>query len=272
MVEQMEKPGVAVITGAVGGMGSATANVLAGQGWSLILCDLDAGRLESLAGSLAEQGCHVEILAGDVSDPGFPERLGTLLADRPIGAVVHTAGLSPTMGEADRIFDVNYDATERLVGLIRPRMAEGSCAVLIASSAAYDAKSPELDAVIKAIPAGGSSSSLRAMTTNPGAAYSISKRGVHLIVEREAPAFGKRKARIMSISPGIIDTPMGRAEKEAHPIMQTMIDTTPLGRQGTSMEIATVAAFLCSPAASFVSGSDIKVDGGVLAVLHWQDK
>jgi NAD(P)-dependent dehydrogenase (short-subunit alcohol dehydrogenase family) len=71
----------------------------------------------------------------------------------------------------------------------------------------------------------------------------------------------------MSISPGLIDTSMGRAEQKAHPRMDEMLKKTPLGRYGEAREIATVAAFLCSPAASFVSGSDIKVDGGVLAVL-----
>jgi len=269
MTEQNTKSGVAIVTGATGGMGSATARELSAQGWPLILCDLDAGRLEAVAAPLRSGGRQAEILAGDVADPAFPDRLAAILADRPIGAVVHAAGLSPTMAEPDRILAVNYDATARLVELIRPRMAQGSCAVLISSSSAYDATSPEIDTAIKAIGPGGDSSSLLKLASNSGYAYMISKRGVQLIVEQQAPDFGERGARIMSISPGLIDTSMGRQEQKAHPQMEVMLTKTPLKRYGTAEEIATVAAFLCSPAASFVSGSDIKVDGGVLAVLHW---
>jgi NAD(P)-dependent dehydrogenase (short-subunit alcohol dehydrogenase family) len=171
------------------------------------------------------------------------------------------------MGDADQIFTVNYDATAKLVRAIRPRMAAGACAVLIASSSGYAAASPETDALIDAIPLDGDSATLRPGVTNPGHAYSLSKRGVQRMVERQTMAFGEHGARIMSISPGLIDTTMGRAEAQAHPIMQQMRDNTPLGRYGTGDEIASVAAFLCSPDASFVTGSDIKVDGGVLAVM-----
>jgi NAD(P)-dependent dehydrogenase (short-subunit alcohol dehydrogenase family) len=267
MTAQTTKPGLAIVTGAVGGMGSASAARLAAQGWSLIMCDLDAGRLEQAAASL-QSAVQVEILAGNIADASFPDRLIALLGDRPIGAVIHTAGLSPTMGDAAQIFAVNYDATVRLLEVVRPRMAEGACAVLIASSSGYSAVSPEIDAALDAIRPGEDSSSLLKIAPTPGYAYSVSKRGVQRLVERQAMAFGLRKARIMSISPGLIDTSMGRAEAKAHPIMEKMRLNTPLGRYGTAEEIASVAVFLCSPDASFVSGSDIKVDGGVLAVMR----
>jgi NAD(P)-dependent dehydrogenase (short-subunit alcohol dehydrogenase family) len=261
---------VAIVTGAAGGMGSATAAVLAQDGWPLILCDISAERTDAVAAPLRAQGAAVEVLAGDVSDMGFPGALAALLGERPIGAVAHTAGLSPTMGDAERIFSVNYDATSRLVELIRPRMVPGSCAVLIASMSAYEALPAEIEAAIKAIGPDGTADTLIPLVQgNPGFAYMVSKRGVQLIVQQQSPAFGERGARIMSISPGLIDTPMGRQEQQAHPQMDVMLQRTPLGRYGTSEEIATVAAFLCSPAAAFVSGSDIKVDGGVIAAMHW---
>jgi NAD(P)-dependent dehydrogenase (short-subunit alcohol dehydrogenase family) len=261
---------VAIVTGAAGGMGSATAAVLAREGWPLILVDISAERTEAVAAPLRAQGAAVEVLAGDVSARGFIDEFAALLGDRPIGAVVHTAGLSPTMGDAARIFAVNYDATARLVELIRPRMVPGSCAVLISSSSAYESNSPDIEAAIKAIGPGGTSATLLPLVQgNSGYAYMVSKRGVQLIVEQQAPAFGALGARIMSISPGLIDTSMGRQEQKAHPQMDTMLQKTPLGRYGVSEEIATVAAFLVSPAASYVSGSDIKVDGGVIAAMHW---
>ena len=260
--------GVAIVTGAAGGMGSASAARLAAQGWPLILCDISAERLEAVAAPLRATSPQVEILAGSIADPGFPAALLAVLKDRPIGAVIHTAGLSPTMGDAAQILAVNYDATARLVETVRPRMLEGACAVLISSSSAYSAISPQVDAALDAIPLGGDSSSLLAMAPHPGHAYAISKRGVQRMAEQQAKAFGERGARIMSISPGLIDTPMGRAEAQAHPIMQEMREKTPLGRYGVGDEIASVAVFLCSPDASFVTGSDIKVDGGVLAMMR----
>jgi NAD(P)-dependent dehydrogenase (short-subunit alcohol dehydrogenase family) len=261
---------VAIVTGAAGGMGSASAAVLARDGWPLILIDISAERTEAVAAPLRADGLSVEVLAGDVSAPDFIDRLTALLGDRPIGAVVHAAGLSPTMGDAERIFAVNYDATSRLVALIRPRIVAGGCAVLISSSSAYEATDPAIEAAIKAIgPDGTSETLLPLVHGNSGYAYMVSKLGVQLIVQQQATAFGARGARIMSISPGLIDTSMGRQEAQAHPQMDAMLQKTPLGRYGTSEEIATVAAFLVSPAASYVSGSDIKVDGGVIASMHW---
>jgi NAD(P)-dependent dehydrogenase (short-subunit alcohol dehydrogenase family) len=267
MAQSERAAGVAVVTGAAGGMGSATARQMAEQGWPLLLTDLDAGRLEGVAAPLREKGAQVEILAGDVADPGFTGRLLQALGDRPIGAVVHTAGVSPTMAAAERVLEINLDASVRLVDAVRPRMSEGACAVLIASMAGHMAISPEADAAFEApLPPEGSAA-LRHFAPTSAAAYPLSKRGVLALVKRQAAAFGERKARIMSISPGLIDTPMNRSEHQASPMMDQMLGVTPLKREGLADEIASVAAFLCSPGASFVTGSDVRVDGGVMAAL-----
>lgn len=267
MTEQQGERGVAVVTGAAGGMGSAAAEQLQAKGWPLLLCDLNEARLDARARSLRDAGGQVEILAGDLADPAFPARLTAALGERQVGALIHTAGLSPTMGDAARILAVNYDATVRLVEAVRPRMAEGGCAVLISSSSAYMVKSAEVDAALDALKPGEDSSSLVAFAATPQAAYPISKRAVIRLVAREAKAFGERKARIASISPGLIDTEMGRAEKAVSPQMEGLLAATPLGRLGLGEEIASVAVFLCSPAAAYVSGCDIPVDGGMLGAL-----
>jgi NAD(P)-dependent dehydrogenase (short-subunit alcohol dehydrogenase family) len=257
---------VAIVTGATGGIGSACVAKLAEAGWPLILCDINLPRLEERAAPLRAAGHQVEVLAGDMSDPAIMARLGEIVGARQVGAVVHTAGLTPTMASAARIMEVNYDVSARLVELVRPRMAEGGCVVLTASSSAYLVSSPEIDAAITALTS-DDSSSLMPFATTPEMAYPISKRAVIRLVGREAEAFGARNARIVSISPGLIDTAAARKEAEASPQMEMMRQKTPLRRFGLPEEIASVAAFLCSPAASFVSGRDIPVDGGMLIGL-----
>lgn len=253
--------GIAIITGAASGMGEAAARLMRDAGWSLLLCDLDADRLRSRADELGG-----ESLAGDLSDPAWPDTLVAALAGRPIGAVIHCAGLSPTMAEPARVLEVNLAATMRLVAAIQPHMAQGSCAVLFASSAAHMAGTT-MDERINAVTTPEAVASLIDLSPNSGAAYSVSKRGVKLLVERESPAFGRRGARIASISPGIIDTPMGRAEMEQQPIMKVLVEKSPLARPARAEEVAAVAVFLCSPTASFITGTDILVDGGSIATM-----
>src|SRR5206468_324977 len=96
-----------------------------------------------------------------------------------------------------------------------------------------------------------------------GQGYGYAKRGVMRLVAREAVAWGARGARICSISPGIVDTPQGRQEFEQQPAMATMIELTPIKRWAQPEEICNVVAFLLSDEASYMTGCDVVVDGGV---------
>ena len=103
--------------------------------------------------------------------------------------------------------------------------------------------------------------------TDPGIAYAWAKRGVQRLVRREAVALGPLGARICSLSPGMVDTPMGRQEYEQQPMMKILEDMTPLRRVGRADELAAAACFLLSEDAGFVTGVDLLVDGGVCAAV-----
>ena len=105
---------------------------------------------------------------------------------------------------------------------------------------------------------------------NSTIAYEISKRGNALRVQSASVLWGDRGARLNSISPGIILTALAREELagERAPIFQDMIKACAAGRVGTADEVAAVAAFLLGPEAGFITGSDLLMDGGVIAALR----
>lgn len=260
--------GVAVVTGAAGGMGSACARQLAAAGWNrLLLCDVSEERLEAVAVPLRGAGRDVAILAGDVADPAFPANVLGALNGEPIAALIHTAGIAPMRQEPLRILAVNLDATIRLVDAVRDHMAPGSAAVLFASNSSYFPMPPEAAAAFsQPLPEGGAVS-LAHLTPSPEQAYPLSKLGVRALAKREAKAFGMRGVRLVSLSPGAIDTPMTQGAQVSGPLAERMILGSAIGRMGQADEVAAVAGFLCSPEARFVTGVDWLVDGGQTAAM-----
>lgn len=101
----------------------------------------------------------------------------------------------------------------------------------------------------------------------PGFAYGIAKRANQVRVRAASVPWGRRRARVNSISPGVISTPMGVAELNgpSGEFMQSMVSGSGTGRLGTPDDIAAAAEFLCGPQASFVTGTDLLVDGGAVA-------
>jgi NAD(P)-dependent dehydrogenase (short-subunit alcohol dehydrogenase family) len=268
----------ALITGAAGGMGRACARLF-GNTQDLVLADASPN-LPRFAEELVAEGYTV--IGTHTGDLGSDSLLGAITADlggdKPL-TLIHTAGLSPSLATAEAIMAVNLVATVKLLDAIEPHLRPGSAAVLIASSAGYlmpqipDATAlmdnplapdfmPRIGALIEAMGKGDA-------YTMAGISYSLSKQAVHLLVQKRALSWGPRGARITSISPGMILTPMGRKEVET-PGGAMMQNAAPLGRPGVAADIALAAHFLAGDTASFITGCDLLVDGGSVAAIRQQ--
>ena len=264
--------GCTVVTGAARGIGAASALALGREGHRLVLCDLNGDGLQDTVNSLAAEGIEATALTGDLAVANDREALAAEV-ERASGlaSLAHVAGISSSMGDAHRILTVNLIATAQLLELLLPLASEGTAAVCISSQSAYfvgRGMTPETAAVIDDPLEPDFLAHLEAVASDvarsaPGA-YGLSKWGVRRLVVNQAPAWGSRGARLVSVSPGIVETPLSLAELDAHGgPMKTIIEKTPVGRRmARPEELAAVIAFLCSDAASFVSGVDWLVDGG----------
>jgi NAD(P)-dependent dehydrogenase (short-subunit alcohol dehydrogenase family) len=266
------QPGITVVTGAGAGIGAATARTLGRAGRRLLVCDVNAAGLGDTVRALDAEGVATVALAGDLG--AASDRAALAAAVERAGGLTglaHVAGISGTMADARRILAVNLVATAQLLARLLPLAREGAAAVCVASQAGHfvvrgmtaetraaidDPLAPDLLARLEA--AAGP------VATAPAGAYALSKWGVLRLVVTQAPAWGRRGARLVSVSPGIVDTSMGRDELAAHgDAMRGILAKTPVGqRMGRPEELAAVIAFLCSDNASFVSGVDWLVDGG----------
>jgi NAD(P)-dependent dehydrogenase (short-subunit alcohol dehydrogenase family) len=260
-----------VVIGAASGMGASVARQLAPRG-RLLIADRNPEGVVQLA---AELGSTVEALPCDLTDQA---QIDALFAKVDVlDAVVVTAGISGTWFEGRQIFDVNLIGTARVLRAAEPLLHPGTVAVCIASQSGYMVpENPDLFKVLEDPLAPDFFDKLATFfdVDNPSLAYQMSKRGVHRLVRSKAAAWGAKGARIMSVSPGINDTPMNRKLEEGQPIMQDIIKNSPLGRRGTPDEIANVVSFITSEAASLLTGSDVLADGGMVSVLpeSWEGK
>jgi NAD(P)-dependent dehydrogenase (short-subunit alcohol dehydrogenase family) len=253
-------------------MGGAIARRL-GAGRAVVLADVSDERLAQLAGALTTDGYDVHPVRTDVSSRRDVETLAATAANLgTIRCVAHTAGVSPVQATVQRIIDVDVLGTARVLDAFEAHVVSGTVAVCIASMAGtMTTLAPDVLRVLAVTP----TDELRNLpvldpaTMDPGTAYGIAKRANHARVQAASTSWGRRGGRVVSISPGIISTPMGHAEL-AGPfgdVMRQMVEMSGTQRLGTPDDIAAAVEFLAGPAASFITGTDLLVDGGVVAAL-----
>lgn len=254
-----------VVIGAGSGMGDAVARALAPRG-RLIVADRNLEAVERVA---TELGGHTIPMACDITDRAQIDALVDAIDD--LGALVLTAGLSGSMAHGRRIFEVNLIGTARVLAAVDEKVGPDTVGVVFASMSGHRVpERPELLRILDDPLSDRFFESLEELGIDPDEpqlAYPVSKRGVHLLARRLCASWGARGARILSVSPGINDTPMNHLDESRHPIMAEIIATSPLGRRGTPEEVANVVEFLTSDKASFMTGSDVLVDGGMVATI-----
>lgn len=271
----MEK-NVLVVIG-VGGMGLAIARRLGG-GRQVVLADVDEQTLSAAVEQLRAEGHEVTPHSVDVSDRASVARLADdAAALGPVTHVAHTAGLSPIQAPVDAIIRVDLLGVAYVLDEFARVVAPGGAGVVIASMAGHfaaDSVPLELAQALALTP----TDELAALPflgrlPNPGAAYGIAKRANALRVQAAAGEWGRRGARVNSISPGVISTPMGTAELAGESAEQVngLVTASATGRVGTPDDIAAAVTFLLDPQqASFITGTDLLVDGGAVAAVRWQ--
>jgi NAD(P)-dependent dehydrogenase (short-subunit alcohol dehydrogenase family) len=265
---------VIVVIGA-GLIGQAIARRVS-AGKRVLLADLRQENAAAAAEVLSNAGFEVSTTIVDVSSRESIHKLvraATALGD--VTGVIHAAGVSPSQASPATILAVDLYGTAVLLEEFGNVIARGGAGVVIASMSGHrlGALTAEQDKALATTPADEllSLPMLKLDQVKDSLhAYQLAKRGNALRVMAEAVRWGKRGARVNTISPGIIITPLAKDELtgprgEGY---RRMMDLCPAGRAGTPDEVGNVGALLMGPDGAFITGSDFLMDGGVTA-SYW---
>lgn len=253
-------PRVAAVTGGAAGIGLAVVERLAGDGELVIALDRDTDALAQLERRAAHAGWTVVPMPLDVADDDAVQRCADELAERfeSIDTLVCAAGIQrygtveeTSMELFDEVVGVNFRGVFSVCHWLMPllRAEGGGAVVVVASNQAYAAQTRV-------------------------AAYAATKGALLSLVKAMAVDHARDGVRVNAVCPGSVDTPMLRwaaglfgAGRAADEVVAEWGRTHPIGRVAAPSEIADAVAFLAGPQASFVTGTDLLVDGGVRAAL-----
>ncbi|WP_175650744.1 SDR family oxidoreductase [Pseudomonas sp. Marseille-P9899] len=274
----MKKPTTVTVVIGAGSIGLAIARRVS-AGRHVVLADLRQENADAAARVLLDGGFEVTAAVVDVASRESVQALVQLAsALGEITGVIHAAGVSPSQAPVATILRVDLYGTALVLELFGDVIAEGGTGIVIASQSGHrlPALTPEQNTALATTPV----EELLALPmleanklTDPLHAYQLSKRGNSLRVMAEAVRWGKRGARVNTISPGIIFTPLARDELSGPrgEGYRRMIALSAAGRGGTPDEVAAVAALLMGPEGTFITGSDFLMDGGVTAAYWYGD-
>lgn len=264
---------VIVIIGA-GGIGIAIAR-RQGFGRTVLLADRNEKTLADAAQAMQDAGYTVETQQVDVTSRVSVKALADkATALGRVMQVINTAGVSPNMAPIEGVLKVDLYGAAVVFDEFGAVIAPGGSGLIISSMAGHmmPALPPDQDEALLHVP----TEALLALPflqadkiPNPVVAYMIAKRANYLRVQAEAIRWGQRGARVNAISPGVVVTPLALHELNS-PIgdmYRAMIDASPAKRMASPDEIAIAASFLLGPDACFVTGSDLLIDGGVIAAM-----
>jgi NAD(P)-dependent dehydrogenase (short-subunit alcohol dehydrogenase family) len=262
---------VIVVIGA-GSIGQAIARRVS-YGKHVLLADLRQDTADAAAKVMTDAGFVVSTATVDVSSRESVEALvakATAIGD--VFGMIHAAGVSPSQAPPTMILHVDLYGTALLLEQFGKVIVAGGSGIVIASQSGHrlHALTSEEDKALATTPV----EELMALpmlqpdvVTDPLNAYQIAKRANSLRVKAEAVNWAKRGARVNTISPGIVMTPLANDELSGPrgEGYRRMIDLSPVGRAGTPDEVGAVGALLMGPDGGFITGSDFLMDGGVTA-------
>jgi NAD(P)-dependent dehydrogenase (short-subunit alcohol dehydrogenase family) len=271
--DRNEKKAVVALLGA-GSMGTAIVRRIA-AGKKILLGDISEKALERVGEDLRRSGYDVETIQVNALEKKSVEAFACRAAE--LGEVMYfidTAGASPNQATPEHIVALDMVGTGYAIDAFGQVMAHGGAGLVISSQAAYMYPIPNDDELQIVNATTEQLAQLPIVKNvamqNSGLAYMIAKRVNHLQAQRAAATtWRERRARINTISPGIIVTPLAYDEFNANGGgYQAMIDASAASRVASSDEIADAAAFLLGEHASFITGTDLLIDGGVIASIR----
>lgn len=255
-----------VITGGAGGIGQACARKFKED--KIIITDYSQELVDDAVTKLTKEGYDVKGIACDITDKKDIDKLINFVSTLgQLHSFIHTAGVSGTVKDVKKVFEIDLVATDMLIEAFQKLAVKDSVAVLFASMMAHTVPpNSKYDTALENPQNPDSFETINSFVKDDSdRMYNFAKRGVLLLSHKYVDKWGAKAARIVTVSPGVIETPMALKAAKEHPERMKMIkQATPLKRNGTAEDVADVVKFLTSDAARFVTGADVLIDGGVI--------